>query len=742
MIKQLTSLKVTYGIALVLLAGMIWLRIADPVPLQTLENKVFDFYQQLQPRELPEQPLPVRIVDLDEKSFGELGQWPWPRNLFANLVSRLVDDYRVASVGFDIVFAEPDRLTPDQLIESLEGLDAETERRLMELTNNDATLAQAISGKPVVLGQVASDFGELPLEANEPLKTGIAMVGDGNADDIVKQIRSFSGMIRNLRILEDSATGIGSFSVVPDADGIIRRVPLIVAVGEQIYPALSIETLRVAYPDITTLLIKYGQAGATSVNFTQDLGIPIDRHGEATFYQAPYSQHRYVSAVDVINGEVPPELLTGHIVFIGTSAAGQGDIRSTPLNPALPGVEVHAQIVENMLTGALLSRPTEANVIEGLVILVTGLVLLIGLPLVGAVWSLIAVSVINAGLIGTSWYMFTNEGVLVGVAYPLICSFLLYMFLTYMSYMREELSKKQVRSAFSQYLSPTMVEQLAKDPDKLQLGGEMRNMTLLFSDIRGFTAISEQFRGNPVGLVSLINRFLTPMTGIILERKGTIDKYMGDCIMAFWNAPIEDEDQIDHACDAALTMVERTNALNDQIERECEAEGRPFFPIKMGVGINTGEVFVGNMGSDQRFDYSVIGDDVNLASRLEGQSKTYGVLIVVGESTQQGADRFASLELDLIRVKGKQEAVRIFTLLGREDTKGSDAFAELSKTHQDMLDAYRAQRWDDAKGLIDSCRQLEPALGELYDLYCERVDTFRAEPPGADWDGVFTAETK
>ena len=395
-----------------------------------------------------------------------------------------------------------------------------------------------------------------------------------------------------------------------------------------------------------------------------------------------------------------------------------------------------------MLTGALLSRPTEATVIESLIILVTGLMLLIGLPMVGAIWSLFAVAVINVGVVGTSWYMFTDEGMLIGVAYPLICSFLLYMFLTYMSYLREELSKKQVRSAFSQYLSPTMVEQLAKDPDKLQLGGEMRNMTLLFSDIRGFTAISEQFRGNPVGLVSLINRFLTPMTGIILERKGTIDKYMGDCIMAFWNAPIEDEDQIDHACDAALTMVERIRDLNEEIERESEAEGRPFFPIKMGVGINTGEVFVGNMGSDQRFDYSVIGDDVNLASRLEGQSKTYGVLIVVGESTHRGADRFASLELDLIRVKGKQEAVRIFTLLGREDVLNSDAFAELRKNHEDMLDAYRAQRWDDAEGLIAACRQREPSLGEFYDLYQERVDAFRADPPGDAWDGVFTAESK
>ena len=248
-----------------------------------------------------------------------------------------------------------------------------------------------------------------------------------------------------------------------------------------------------------------------------------------------------------------------------------------------------------------------------------------------------------------------------------------------------------MRGAFAQYLSPAMVEQLAKDPDRLQLGGEMRTMTLFFSDIRGFTTISEQFRGNPVGLVSLINRFLTPMTGIILDHKGTIDKYMGDCIMAFWNAPMEDDDQIVNSLEAGITMIEEVDRLNDELEKECEEEGRPFFPIKVGVGINTGEVFVGNMGSDQRFDYSVIGDDVNLAARLEGQSKTYGVVIVIGDQTKQGADDFATLELDLIKVKGKKTAVRIFTLVGRADVRDSKVFQKLAPLHQTMLDTYRAQ---------------------------------------------------
>ena len=361
----------------------------------------------------------------------------------------------------------------------------------------------------------------------------------------------------------------------------------------------------------------------------------------------------------------------------------------------------------------------------------------------GALWSLLAVVVVIGGVAGGSWYMFAEKQQLIAFAYPSICVFLLYAFLTFMNYVREEQAKKQVRGAFAQYLSPAMVEELASNPDRLKLGGEMRNMTLLFSDIRGFTAISEQFRGNPVGLVSLINRFLTPMTGIILDRKGTIDKYMGDCIMAFWNAPLLDEEQIDHSIDAALTMTEEVERINVIIEQEAKDEGRRFFPIRVGVGINTGEVFVGNMGSDQRFDYSVIGDDVNLASRLEGQSKTYGVIIVIGPNTYAvAADLYATLELDRIQVKGRTEAVTIHTVLGRKDMLSDPAYIAFRKSHDAMLAAYRAQDWDLAESLIAEGRQMWPSLEGLHDLYAERIAEFRINPPGEDWDGVYVATSK
>ncbi|MBT5433937.1 MAG: adenylate/guanylate cyclase domain-containing protein [Rhodospirillaceae bacterium] len=745
MSRLITNWKFTYALAFGLLIAMIALRFADPLPLQIMRNKTFDIFQRIEPRQMPtDQIVPVRIIDIDDESLEALGQWPWPRTLIAEIVRTLVDDYGVAVVAFDIVFAEPDRLSPGIYAGRLhDELSPELYEQLSELPSNDDVLAATMAGRPVVLGQATIPRGDPPETDDLPRKAGIAVrnITPYDLPPISAPLLDFANIERNLPELEATASGIGFFSFFPDSDNIVRRVPLLLNVDGNIYPALSIEALRVALGR-PSIMIEQDAWGPTSVKLTADFALPTDSTGHGWVHYAPYTRDRYVSVVDVLDHTAPPQMLAGHVVILGTSAAGLQDIRATPLEDALPGVEVHAQLLENLLTQTTLNRPNFSLWLDYIVIIAAGLMLALMVPFGGALWSLVGVSVVVAGVTGGSWYLFKDKQQLVAFAYPVICIIALYMFFTFMNYMREEQQKKQVRGAFAQYLSPAMVEQLAKDPDRLQLGGEMRTMTLFFSDIRGFTTISEQFRGNPVGLVSLINRFLTPMTGIILDHKGTIDKYMGDCIMAFWNAPMEDDDQIVNSLEAGITMIEEVDRLNDELEKECEEEGRPFFPIKVGVGINTGEVFVGNMGSDQRFDYSVIGDDVNLAARLEGQSKTYGVVIVIGDQTKQGADDFATLELDLIKVKGKKTAVRIFTLVGRADVRDSKVFQKLAPLHQTMLDTYRAQEWDKAVALSTECRAMMPQLDGLYEAFCERVQEFRDNPPGPDWDGAYTATTK
>jgi adenylate cyclase len=327
-------------------------------------------------------------------------------------------------------------------------------------------------------------------------------------------------------------------------------------------------------------------------------------------------------------------------------------------------------------------------------------------------------------------------------AFAVLSTFLLYSTLTYLNFSREEAAKRQTRDAFSKYLSPDMVNVVAENPDQLKLGGQKREMTLLFCDVRGFTTISEQFDAE--GLTKLINKLLTPLTNVILARKGTVDKYMGDCIMAFWNAPLDDSEHAKHGCLSALKMLEEMQPLNDRLEAEAKEEGRKHIPLKVGVGLNSGECVVGNMGSDQRFDYSVLGDTVNLASRLEGQSKTYGVRIVIGEPTQKKVPTLATVELDLIKVKGKTEAVRIFTLLGDEDEAAKPEFQVFKTKVDELLVAFRAQKWEEAKTLIAEARMLgEPyAIDGLFDLYLERIAEYEVNPPGADWDGVFTATSK
>lgn len=730
-------------IGLALLAGFAGLYVWNPYPVELVRAKTFDLYQKAKPREIPpDDAKPVVIVDLDEASQAEIGQWPWPRAILADLVDRLTA-LGAAAITFDIVFPEVDRMNPDLVANSLDGLDADTRHRLNELPSNDAVFARAINNGRVVLGQAGHWEARTSAERT-PLNPKVAFKGPKPHPFLPK----LTALVRNLPELEQAAAGHGIFSLVSEPDGIVRRVPTLFQLEGRIYPALTIEALRVGFQR-SAILVETNEAGVNTLGIApkslfppEGLRIPTDTHGRVWPYFSRRDPTKYISARDVLAGEVDPSRLRGRIALVGTSAIGLLDIRSTPTEQAMPGVEVHAQLIEAALTRAYLARPNYINGAELTLVVAGGLLVIWLVPLVGARWTLILFLGISGGALATSWYLFAEQRILFDAGFAVASMLVLYMLLTYVGYAREEESRRKVRSAFGHYLAPALVERLADDPDRLRLGGEKRDMTVLFCDVRGFTAMAEQLDAE--ALTDLINRLLTPLTDVIMRHGGTVDKYMGDCVMAFWNAPLDDPDHARNACRAALAMTELMEPLNAQLAADAAAGGRHYPPLRVGVGLNSGEVVVGNVGSAQRFDYSVLGDEVNLAARLEGQSKIYLVDVVMGENTVARAPEFATLELDLIRVKGKREAVRVYTLLRDETLRNGNAFQALKGLHGEMLAAYRGQRWDEAQEKLDACRKLIDGVevGGLYDLYAMRVKEFMAAPPGPDWDGVHEAESK
>ncbi|MEK7245400.1 MAG: adenylate/guanylate cyclase domain-containing protein, partial [Pseudomonadota bacterium] len=514
-----------------------------------------------------------------------------------------------------------------------------------------------------------------------PVRSSVAFLKQGDGVDPKRFLPEFRSLVRNVAEIETVAAGRGIFSLVPEPDGIVRRVPTMFLHKDQFYPSLSVEMLRVAFNRPTTL-VRANAAGITEMAITKDIKIPTDRNGRVYPYFSKSDKSKYIPAKDILNGTVDPKKLAGKLAIVGTSAVGLLDIRSVPTEPIIPGVEVHVQLIESALHKAYLSRPNYFEVAEMSLLLVGGLMLIWLVPFIGAKWTALLFFAIAGGAGGTSWHLFTTERLLFDAGYSILSLLLLYTLLTYTGYAKEEAQRRQVRTAFAHYLSPAMVEKLAEDPSHLKLGGEMRNMTVLFCDVRGFTTISELYDAQ--GLTKLINRLLTPLTEVILKRQGTVDKYIGDCIMAFWNAPLDDPDHGRNACRAALEMDKAMKAFDKQVEAEAKQENRKHVHLKIGTGVNSGDIVVGNMGSNQRFDYSVLGDNVNLASRLEGQCKTYGVDIIVGENTAVKAPDFGLLESDLIKVKGKTAAVRIFSLLGDETVAATPEFTGLKKQHDDM----------------------------------------------------------
>ena len=796
--KKLIPGPVTIGVMVLLLVAT-GIRVIDPPWVEIFRVKTFDLYQIIKPREPITTKIGVAIVDIDERSLSAVGQWPWSRTTIGDLILQIGKAGGLV-VGFDMFFPEYDRTSPPVIANTIRGIDAGTVKLLKSLPPNEDAMVKAMKQVRVVVGQVGQS-NELPAGQLPPSnKTSVKGALGGNPMPFLFKYQS---MLGNVPEIEANASGHGFVSLVDEIDGIVRRVPMIAMVGEENMPrpGLTIEMLRAAFGG-NGIITKRNVAGMISLILQlpggQRFEIPTDAQGRVFVhyakpdkYNTPDNSGRlYVSAGDVLNGSIGPNKLKDKLVVVGISAAGLQDIRATPIEPRMPGVEVHANILETIIAANTLEAnakqlilaqfkvaaeaegqtpthhevitaaqpqlakikqsqfylryPNFSNAAEITIMILAGIAMMIFVPRVGPIWALAGLVTATTGLSWLGWYLYIDKLVLVDVTYPGAVTFIIYAVLIFSNYMREATEKKKVRGAFGMYLSPDLVNQLAENPSQLKLGGETKKMTFLFCDVRGFTSISETFKANPMGLTQLVNRLLTPLTEAILSRNGTIDKYMGDCIMAFWNAPLDDKLHSEHACTSALAMFKDLELLNLTREKEAKEMGENFLPLNVGIGINTGDCVVGNMGSEQRFDYSVLGDAVNLAARLEGQSKNYGVKIVIGEDTARQVDgKFAILPLDMIAVKGKTVAVSIFTILGDSAYVVTPEFKKLYDVHTSMIEAYLTQDWDKSEQFIKECRTFDNGqMSEFYDIYEERLASYRKNPPGSDWDGVLIATTK
>lgn len=752
MLKLLNHKWTHFFILLTLLVGAVYYSGSQQELRKRLQYATFDTYNKLKPRPASDR---VAIVDLDEESLKVLGQWPWPRSVMADLVREL-KSLGASVIAFDIVFAESDRTSPARIAATLPEGEGYTPVKdaLRALPDNDAVFAAAIAeAGNIVTGFTRARPEETLRNPHLPAKPTFLMK---DRTPFLEHTFAAPGIAENLPEFSHAAAGNGSFMATPDIDGIIRQVSLLVRyppskVGGQtpdLYPMLGLEALRVASDKNARLMVKPNGGGdAFDTDYTIKVAgydIPIESDGKIWVYYRHIDQSEYIPAfklLDPAQRDSLREKIAGKIVFIGTSAEGLRDIRSTPLDIFVPGVEVHVNVVEQVLQGKFLKRPAIMAGVEAAVIAFAGLMILIAAPFM----NVIVLGVLTAGLMGCmflgSWQAYQSVGLLMDPVYPSVALSVLFLVSSLLSYIRSESERQQVRQAFGFYIAPAFMEELTKNPDRLKLGGEVRDLTVMFTDIRSFTTISERL--TPEELIHLMNDFLTPMSDLVMNNRGTIDKYMGDAMMAFWNAPLDDADHARHACLTALQMNDALVPVNEGVKARAEAEGRTPVLLNAGIGINTGPCSVGNMGSRQRFAYSALGDAVNLASRLEGQTKAYGVNILIGEETAKLVPGLALLELDLIRVKGKEKPARIFTLAGAEQTAASEDFKRWKTAHNGFLAAYRAADFGCAAQEMKIAR--EAAQGKLeayYNLFADRTAALVKNPPSGGWDGVFVATEK
>ncbi len=737
-------------IGLALTALFFYVNVGQTRLTEQLSNIVFDHYQRVKPREYKPNDAPVRIIEIDDESIEKLGQWPWPRSQMAELHNRL-NQAGAAVLAYDIVFSEKDRTSPENILEILKsnpraGGDF---TNIEKLVSHDRQFALALSESNTVLGF----FTVSQMNDKRPDMSGRFSWGGGPLDAVVK---NFAGAIIPIPELESRANGIGFATILPPSDGIIRSAPMIYRIGEDTYRSLSLEALRAA---IGAGVVKFRLSDGTGeanvgvdpdgVEISQmmigDFTFPTQRDGSLrVYYTADQNGARIIPAWKILSHDIPMESwsdkVAGHIVYIGAGAIGLKDIRATPIRNNEIGAMIHAQVTEQIITGDHLKRPFFVRFFEVVTLVACGLILSFLLPRVKAYWGAIISAMLAGAVYYYSWHSFSANQTLISPVFPLLAILTIYLLMTIASYYLTEKDRSQIRSAFSMYLSPAMVRRVSHDPSLLTLGGEERNMTILFLDVRSFSRISESME--PEEITTFLNIFLTPMTNMLQNGKATIDKYIGDAIVAFWNAPLDDDEHEKNAAETVLKMNEELVRLNEKYMAQDQIK----WPenVSVGIGLNTGVVCVGNLGSEQRFSYSMIGDAANLASRIEGLTKQYKVSVLIGEATALALDGFAVLEADLIQVVGRKKPERVFYLAGDESMTNGTEFKTIAKHHEKFLTAYRAQDWEIALSEIKALKPIteEIAFDGYYDVMAERIEGYKTNPPEKDWGGIYKATSK
>jgi adenylate cyclase len=683
--NKITKFLLSPWLAVITVLILLSIKISNPYLVEATKLKFYDYLMLGNPVQSEQ----IVIANIGEKTIEKYGQWPFPRKNYAEIIHEIYGR-GAGLVGSTILMPEPDRM------------------------GNDSVLSNTLKQYPVVLSQTVTSDCSSSKTTQKIRLTGVAVIGDGRATDYLPQ---YPCVLDNIDILQKAAVGVGVTSTLPETDGVVRRVPLLAQSSGEYYPAFALEMLRVAAGD-PSYQAKINQTGVEALRVPSFDTIKTDEYGRV-FINPNYK----FSSFEIGSKNVPD--LTGKIVILGVTAAGVSNPVATPSGAQYPH-QLQASILQTLINGDSMSIPNWIPIVDfaGFVGLCLALIIASRFR-----YSIVYIAVISGAYLYLPFYLFTKEHILLDVSFNILAALFVYIHLYTVKFISEFLQKQQIKKQFGTYLSPAMVEKLQKNPDLLKLGGESRELSIMFTDVRGFTAISEHYGEDVQGLTKIMNRYMTAMTARIIENEGTLDKYIGDAQMAFWNAPLDDKDHALNAVRTGLAMLKDLETFNAEVEKE----GVPAFG--MGLGINTATVVVGNMGSSQRFDYTCLGDGVNLASRLEGQSKPYGVGIILGPQTAEYVkDTYQVVELDLIAVKGKTEPARIFTVLERKDPAAVIA-------HDRFLDAYRSGDWGRAMAMAYEMGPLwKGALKGYYEAMLDRMHELRSAPE--NWDGVFRATSK